>query len=109
MAMETDGKKVFPFEGSDVVVVIRDGHVDRIMCSDPLISVTVINFGIGKEGSFHEARMFFYPLNEWDRFELKEIVEEYNTRYQYGRHIPGNNSACLQKDGEESFRERTDD
>lgn len=93
--MEDTAKKIFRLEGSDVVVVIRDGRVDRVMCDDPLINVTVINFGRDREGFFHEARMFCYPLNEWDRFELQEIVEEYNKRYQYGRHIPGNNRVAL--------------
>ncbi|MEN3186234.1 MAG: hypothetical protein ABDK94_10450 [Atribacterota bacterium] len=105
--MESNEKKVFRLEGSDVVVVIRDGRVDRVMCDDPLINVTVINFGQGQEGFFHEARMFFYPLNEWDRFELQEIVEEYNQRYQYGRHIPGNNQVSLGT--EEGELPRSDD
>jgi hypothetical protein len=90
-SMDDTEKKVFRLEGSDVVVIIRDGRVERVMCDDPLINVTVINFGVGKEGIFHEARMFYHPLNEWDRFELQETVEEYNQRYRYGRHIPGNN------------------
>lgn len=93
--MENMEKKVFRLGGSDVVVVIRDGRVDRVMCDDPLINVTVVNFGLGEEGAFHEARMFCYPLNEWDRFELSGIVNEYNRRFQYGRYIPGNNQVSL--------------
>ncbi len=93
-------KKVFRLTGSDVVVVIRDGRVERVMCDDPLINVAVINFGMGEEGLFHEARLFFHPLNEWDRFELKGIVEEYNTRYCYGRHLPGNIEIAVTLEGE---------
>lgn len=68
----------------DVLVVIRDGVVDRVLSNDPDVVVTIVNFGLGDEGEYHEVKQYVYPDHEWDPYEVKEILDEYNTKFEKG-------------------------
>lgn len=68
----------------DIVVVIRDGVVDQVISEDPDAVVSIINFGLGERGDYHEVKQYTYPDHEWDPYEVKEIIDEYNQRFEKG-------------------------
>lgn len=68
----------------EVFVVIRDGVVDRVYCSDPEIVVTVLNFGIGENYDYHGFSQYNYPQQEWDDYGIAEVVDEYTQNFGEG-------------------------